>query len=253
MPKFPDTPDLTLEDSIIQVISSIAMEELALSHILNAEGEKIQYVLGTLADTNTPFPSPTTDDLLGVNESVKDMLSTVSMNQMFLLGKLSAAMDAYSKLKAGANSGDGSGDDNELPVRKPAGGFTSITNPDPMLGDGYYADVYFPDLNDQNNKFYHDGSVHLEDIITDGDYDNVTATAVDPKYQQYITTGVDHCGKPSIIYSFFPSNDDWRNWGDTYHDSNITVPVQVVLERDGKTATVTINMIYPLCLVTLKD
>jgi hypothetical protein len=101
MPKFPDTPDLTLEDSIIQVISSIAMEELALSHILNAEGEKLQYTLGTLSGVNSSATPPTLDQVLEVNGSVKDMLSTVSMNQMFLLGKLSAAMDAYSKIKKG--------------------------------------------------------------------------------------------------------------------------------------------------------
>ena len=29
-----------------EIISSIAAEELSLSHILNAEGEKLQYVLG---------------------------------------------------------------------------------------------------------------------------------------------------------------------------------------------------------------
>ena len=107
MPKFPEVPDLTVEDSVVQIISSIAMEELALSHIINAEGEKLQYVLGTLhsgaLSPNVPVIPPTIDEILEVNESVKDMLSTISMNQMFLLGKLSAAMNAYSKLTYGNN------------------------------------------------------------------------------------------------------------------------------------------------------
>ncbi|MCL1903714.1 MAG: hypothetical protein FWF94_04785 [Oscillospiraceae bacterium] len=105
MPKFPEVPDLTVEDSVVQIISSIAMEELALSHIINAEGEKLQYVLGTLHSgalrPNSPVIPPTIGEILEVNESVKDMLSTISMNQMFLLGKLSAAMNAYSKLTYG--------------------------------------------------------------------------------------------------------------------------------------------------------
>ena len=38
---------MTREEALTMIIASIAMEELALSHILNAEGEKLQYVLGT--------------------------------------------------------------------------------------------------------------------------------------------------------------------------------------------------------------
>jgi hypothetical protein len=119
MPKFPVVPDLTLEDSIIQIISSIAMEELALSHIINTEGEKLQYVLGTLETRRTsgreaePLPAVTIDELLKVNDSVKDMLGAVSMNQMFLLGKLSAAMNAYSKLKEGQSDDDDDEEDDD--------------------------------------------------------------------------------------------------------------------------------------------
>jgi len=44
------TPNISLsrEDAINLILASIAMEEMSLSHILNAEGEKLQYVLGTL-------------------------------------------------------------------------------------------------------------------------------------------------------------------------------------------------------------
>ncbi|MCI9588503.1 MAG: collagen-like protein, partial [Oscillospiraceae bacterium] len=49
MPTFPQIdPPLTREGSINGIISSIAAEELSLSHILNTQGEKLQYVLGTL-------------------------------------------------------------------------------------------------------------------------------------------------------------------------------------------------------------
>ena len=51
MPSFPPNgADMTQEEALTMIIASIAMEELALSHILNAEGEKLQYILGTLPD-----------------------------------------------------------------------------------------------------------------------------------------------------------------------------------------------------------
>ena len=47
LPSFPVVnPPIEREDAVNQILSSIAMEELGLSHILNAEGEKLQYILG---------------------------------------------------------------------------------------------------------------------------------------------------------------------------------------------------------------
>ena len=43
MPKMPEMDEnMNREYAINLIISSIAMEELALAHILNAEGEKLQ-------------------------------------------------------------------------------------------------------------------------------------------------------------------------------------------------------------------
>jgi len=98
LPQFPDvTHDFSLDESVFQILSSIAMEELALSHIINAEGEKIQYVLGTLPGVAPPKYPPSINDLVRINESVKDMLSSVSMSQMFLFGKMSTALSLYLK------------------------------------------------------------------------------------------------------------------------------------------------------------
>lgn len=97
LPKFPEVPEgYTINDSIAQIITSIAMEEIGLSHIINAEGEKIQYILGTLEGGAQPQERPPTfEQILELNESVKDMLSQVSFSQMFLMGKMQAALNAY--------------------------------------------------------------------------------------------------------------------------------------------------------------
>ena len=39
---------ITTEETIPLLLASIALEELALAHIMNAEAEKLQFVLGTL-------------------------------------------------------------------------------------------------------------------------------------------------------------------------------------------------------------
>lgn len=95
LPNFPEKDkNPTRDDAINQIISSIAMEELGLSHIINTEGEKMQYALGTLPDGKS-LPEPVTiDDLLALNKSVRETLDSTMQNQFFLKGKLDAAISA---------------------------------------------------------------------------------------------------------------------------------------------------------------
>jgi len=89
-PNIPDiTPDINLcrKDVVNLLLASIALEELGLSHIINAEAEKIQYVLGTL-DRRGPAEPTTVDQLLKVNRSVELALRNVIKNQMLLQFKL---------------------------------------------------------------------------------------------------------------------------------------------------------------------
>ena len=93
LPIFPDNMNTPgREDAINQIISSIAMEELAFSHILNAEGEKLQYILGTLPGVTGPAPS--IDDIIKINDSVKDLIEAVMFSQMFLRAKFKDAINA---------------------------------------------------------------------------------------------------------------------------------------------------------------
>ena len=92
LPTFPQIdPPLTREGSLNEIIASIAAEELSLSHILNAEGEKLQYVLGTLPGLGE---AAAFEEVMRVNQSVQDTLSDIMEQQMLLTGKLSAALNA---------------------------------------------------------------------------------------------------------------------------------------------------------------
>lgn len=76
------TPDITIsrDDVINLLLASIALEELGLAHIINAEGEKIQYAIGTLPGLPTPA---TMEDILNVNNSVQDMLELAIKKKCF--------------------------------------------------------------------------------------------------------------------------------------------------------------------------
>lgn len=91
MPAFPQNgANMTREEALTMIIASIAMEELALSHILNAEGEKLQYILGTLPGGNS---GSCPRDVLAVNKSVTALVEAVTQNQMLLKNKLAQALE----------------------------------------------------------------------------------------------------------------------------------------------------------------
>ena len=92
------------------IIASIAMEELALSHILNAEGEKLQYILGTLPGTK-PCAGP--QEVLAVNKSIAALLEAVAQNQILLKSKLEKVLEvriAPSSWRASGRGCCGTGD-----------------------------------------------------------------------------------------------------------------------------------------------
>ena len=65
--------------AITDIITSVALEQTGLSHIINAEGEKIQKIVAT---------AQTADEMLKVNKSVQMMLGAITRLEMVLQGKL---------------------------------------------------------------------------------------------------------------------------------------------------------------------
>ena len=96
MPAYVDTvPELTREAVINQILASIALEELALSHVINAEGEKIQFALGTLQIPDRGLSGGITiANLVELNTSVASTLQAAAENQAALTQKLQAALAA---------------------------------------------------------------------------------------------------------------------------------------------------------------
>ena len=73
--------NITRSQAITDIIESVALQETALSHILNAEGEKIQKMVA--------MQDVTPDVLLATNKSVESMVNAVSKLEMILHSKLS--------------------------------------------------------------------------------------------------------------------------------------------------------------------
>nr|WP_258566463.1 collagen-like protein [Bacillus velezensis] len=142
-PNLPNiTPVVTLsrDDTINLLLSSIAMEELGMAHILNAEGEKIQYALGTIPGLTGP-PSSLAD-ILNLNESVRDTLDSL-MKQELLLG---SKLDSISNIPTLAGPTGATGPTG--PAGGPAGptGAIGPTGPTGVTGTGLQGIVAFNPL-----------------------------------------------------------------------------------------------------------
>lgn len=71
---------ITREESVADLIESIATEESAIAHILNAESEKIQAAID--------MPDITAKELLAINYSVKLSVDTLVRLELALKAKL---------------------------------------------------------------------------------------------------------------------------------------------------------------------
>ena len=105
LPNIPDIkPIIKLKRSevINLVIASIAMEEISLSHIMNAEAEKIQAILKL---------TPNISEILEMNRSVERSMRNVIKKQMLLQFKME---DIISYWRDGRNDSSPLKDDDEV-------------------------------------------------------------------------------------------------------------------------------------------
>lgn len=86
MPVITTSPcPISMGQAITDLIESIALEETALSHVLNAEGEKIQKVIA--------MDGVSLSEILEANETVTNMVTTVNDLEHTLHAKLSLITD----------------------------------------------------------------------------------------------------------------------------------------------------------------
>lgn len=67
-------------DAIGDIIESVALEESALAHVLNAESEKLMSVVD--------HPDTTPNQLLSINQSVQSTISAITRLELQLKAKL---------------------------------------------------------------------------------------------------------------------------------------------------------------------
>lgn len=75
--------------AITDIIESVALEQTALSHILNAEGEKLQAIIATV--------DITPEEMLAANKSVQSMVEAITRLEMLLQAKLGLFSDALTE------------------------------------------------------------------------------------------------------------------------------------------------------------
>lgn len=73
----------TRTQAITDIITSVALEQAALSHILNAGGEELQLAVSV---------SATNDELIAINSSIMGLITTATALEEVLITKLETVL-----------------------------------------------------------------------------------------------------------------------------------------------------------------
>lgn len=91
----PVIPQRTQEEALVDLLESIALEETALAHIINAEGEKIQAIAKKLEE-GTIEPA----EAIEFQKVINKILRTPIKQQMLLQFKLEDVLEAKTSTTA---------------------------------------------------------------------------------------------------------------------------------------------------------
>jgi hypothetical protein len=93
---FEDEHKNSLQDTLLDLIESVAREEKALAHLIQAEADKIQAFVGKHCD----FPTePSNAEIIKLNRSVIQLMETIVMKEWLLLKKLEDTLEFVKKPK----------------------------------------------------------------------------------------------------------------------------------------------------------
>lgn len=81
-----------LRQPILELLSSIARDEMALAHIVHAEAEKISYALGGPDSPIRLKESPSVHQWMEIGDSVRGTLEEIVIHEALLLQKLRKAL-----------------------------------------------------------------------------------------------------------------------------------------------------------------
>jgi len=90
MPEIPKNKHRpSIEETVIDLLESIALEEISLSHLINAQAENLQAFVGE----NLDFPTnPSSTDILKFNVTIQRIMETIMFKELFLLRKLESVI-----------------------------------------------------------------------------------------------------------------------------------------------------------------
>ncbi|MDR3561292.1 MAG: hypothetical protein P4N59_07630 [Negativicutes bacterium] len=93
MPTIPEMhkiPEIPLNNALSLILVSVALEEIGLSHIINAEGEKIQAIVHAV-DCGKADPK----ELFAIDRNVNNVLRTIVKKEILLELKMVEALEAF--------------------------------------------------------------------------------------------------------------------------------------------------------------
>ncbi len=102
MPQVPERENLPdIEAVVIQILEAVALEELAMAHIINAEGEKLQALVKQLNQCDN-----FSDNILDAFKVTNTTINSLIMKEWIMLNKINTALEIYNKIDKRRPSSD---------------------------------------------------------------------------------------------------------------------------------------------------